>query len=625
MADGELNYDITANSRGFERPLSDANAMIGRLGGGIRGLIGPMAAVAGISGGLAGIGKAIGGAAEIENLGIAFEVMTGSAEKGKRLLEDIRTLGASTPYEFPGLAKGGQTLLNFGIAAEEVIPTLSMLGDIAAGDEQKLGSLALVFGQIASTGRLMGGDLLQLINAGFNPLQVISERTGESMASLKDRMEAGAISLEEVKGAFVAATSEGGAFFGMMEKQSGTNTGLLSTLKDEINSVFITLGTPINDALKPVLEGAIENVRQVGAGLAAAVEIAQSALANGSMGEILALSLKLAAVEYLNAMIASQVRIAKTLGEGLMTVISEVSKALSVGLLSASQLLRGDMYESVVQIANNVKSAFSWAMSEAVALFEAQAFYTVGKLKEAIGKIPLIGKGLEGFKAGSFQDILSQRRQANAPDLNINTRPIDQGVAWLETQLGKASAGLEAWAQNLLDGGEAIATDDLRKDLAGLFKDANPDAFQRFLAAMKDAPAPIKEATEAAAAAIAKDLPQTLKEGTETGAEEAAEEKSKIRVFGLAESEDRRKARMSQADKDKLAAGGSLLGAATASPSGLLPRAAAAAAAGTPAVTPPITRGRAAEAARATPEASLLSVLKEIAGNTASLKQLATA
>lgn len=623
MADGELNYDITANSRGFERPLSDANAMIGRLGGGIRGLIGPMAAVAGISGGLAGIGKAIGGAAEIENLGIAFEVMTGSAEKGKRLLEDIRTLGASTPYEFPGLAKGGQTLLNFGIAAEEVIPTLSMLGDIAAGDEQKLGSLALVFGQISSTGRLMGGDLLQLINAGFNPLQVISERTGESMASLKDRMEAGAISLEEVKGAFVAATSEGGAFFGMMEKQSGTNTGLLSTLKDEINSVFITLGTPINDALKPVLEGAIENVRQVGAGLAAAVEIAQSALGNGTLGEMLGLSLKIAAAEMVNAIISGNVKAVKMLWDGLMWVGREVSKGLSVGMLSASQLLWGDMYESVLQTANNVKSAFSWAMSEAVAVFEAGSLYALDKIKEAIGKIPMIGKGLEGFKAGSFDDMLAQRREANAPDLEINTRPMDQGLAWLETQLNKASAGIAAWAQNLLAGGDAIPVEDMRAELAKMFQDANPDAFQRFLGALNDAPAPIKEATEAAAAAIAKDLPKTLKEGTEEGADAA--ERPKIRLFGLAESEERRKARMSEADQKKLAAGGSLLGAATASPSGLLPRAAAAAAAGTPAVTPPSTRGRAAEAARATPEASLLSVLKEIAGNTASLKQLATA
>lgn len=626
-ADGELEYDITANSRGFEGTLGSANAMIGRLGGGIRGLLGPTAALVGISGGLGAIGKAIGGAAEIEQLGIAFEVMTGSAEKGKTLLEEIRAMGAATPYEFPALAKGGQTLLNFGIAADQVIPTLSMLGDIAAGDEQKLASLALVFGQIASTGRLMGGDLLQLINAGFNPLQVISERTGESMASLKDRMEKGAISIEEVKGAFVAATSEGGRFFGMMEKQAGTNNGLLSTLKDGINEIFVMFGKPINDALKPVLQGAIDDVKVLGTSLGAAIEMAQGAMANGTIGEALGLSLKIAAKEGINALIQGHIRQVKTLGDGVMVVVNEFSKAFSIGLLSAGQLFAGDMQASIIQMVNNVKTGFSWALSEATAIFEAGILYAVQQLKEQIGKIPFVGKGLEGFKSQSFGDLLNQRRDANGrPDMNINTKPVEEAADFIKEKLKGAGAAIENYWIEATKSGDFTGVAKDREEFAKLMQQAAPEAMATFLGAMKGAAAPIKDAAAKASEAIAKDVPAAISGPSEQESGDApGSGRRPIRLLGLAESEANRKARMSQADKDKLAAGGSLLGAVTPSRSGLLPRAAADAAAGAPAVSPPRGRGRAAESPRASAESGLLSVLKEIAANTKPLQQLATA
>ena len=83
--------------------------------------------------------------------------------------------------------------MSFGLQSEKVVPTLKMLGDIAGADQNKLNGLALVFGQIQSTGRLMGQDLLQLINQGFNPLTEISKQTGMSVADLKKAMAANGI------------------------------------------------------------------------------------------------------------------------------------------------------------------------------------------------------------------------------------------------------------------------------------------------------------------------------------------------------------------------------------------------------------------------------------------------
>jgi tape measure domain-containing protein len=119
-------------------------------------------------------------------------------------------------------------------------------------------SLALAFGQMSSAGRLMGQDLLQMINAGFNPLQVISKQTGETMATLKKRMEEGGISAEEVAAAFKSASSEGGQFFNGMQRASETFTGQLSTLKDEA----VGLARSFGEVMLPVLKDITQNLTE---------------------------------------------------------------------------------------------------------------------------------------------------------------------------------------------------------------------------------------------------------------------------------------------------------------------------------------------------------------------------
>jgi tape measure domain-containing protein len=190
-------------------------------------------------------GGAIKLAADLEQTKIAFEVMTGSAEKATRMVENLQKMGAKTPYESKDLLESAKTLMLFGVEAEKVEGTLQMLGDVASGSSDKLKSLSLAFAQVQSTGRLTGQDLLQMINAGFNPLQIISEKTGKSMAELKDQMSKGAISADAVTKAFKIATSEGGRFFGMMDKQSGTTLGKFSTLMDNMKLALTNIGTAL--------------------------------------------------------------------------------------------------------------------------------------------------------------------------------------------------------------------------------------------------------------------------------------------------------------------------------------------------------------------------------------------
>jgi tape measure domain-containing protein len=198
-----------------------------------------------------------------EQAKVAFEVLLGNAEKATEMMRELREYSAKTPLEFTTLQDAAKTLLNFNIAAEEILPTLRMLGDISGGNAEKLRSLTLAFAQIQSAGRLMGQDLLQLINAGFNPLQVIAEKTGKSIASLKKEMEAGNISAQMVKQAFIDVTSEGGRFYGILEKQSEKLGGKLSNFRDALVNVQRATGELIGKALAPLLDAITEIINKI--------------------------------------------------------------------------------------------------------------------------------------------------------------------------------------------------------------------------------------------------------------------------------------------------------------------------------------------------------------------------
>ena len=178
---------------------------------------------------------------EMESLQKSFESLAGE-HVGRQLYEDIKQFATTTPMMMKDLAKGAQTLLGFNMEAEKIMPILRQIGDISMGDAQKFNSLTLAFAQMSSTGKLMGQDLLQMINAGFNPLVTISEKTGKSIGELKDEMAKGAITVEMVEDAFRTATAEGGKFHNMLEDQSKTMKGALSNLQGAYEDMLNEIG-----------------------------------------------------------------------------------------------------------------------------------------------------------------------------------------------------------------------------------------------------------------------------------------------------------------------------------------------------------------------------------------------
>lgn len=198
--------------------------------------------------------------AAFEQLAISFRVMTGSAQTGQELTDAIIKLGAETPMTAQQLSKAAQLLLSFGESAENIIPDLKLLGDITGGEVNRFNQLSLAFAQVGANGKLMGQDLLQMVNAGFNPLQIISQKTGKSMGQLRKEMEEGRISFQMVAQAMRDAASEGGRYFGLMEQQSQSLNGRLSTLGDTWEQVAKSIG----DAFAPTAKAAVNALISLG-------------------------------------------------------------------------------------------------------------------------------------------------------------------------------------------------------------------------------------------------------------------------------------------------------------------------------------------------------------------------
>lgn len=172
--------------------------------------------------------------ASMESYLTNFKVMLGNEELAAAKISELRKMAASTPFALSDLTEGTQTLLQFGIAADDTTDVLKQLGDISLGNADKLQTLVRAYGKMSSAKKVTLENVNMMIDAGFNPLNQICDATGESMSDLYKRISDGRVSFEELQYAVQAATSEGGQFYNGMLEASQTFSGRMSTLKDNV-------------------------------------------------------------------------------------------------------------------------------------------------------------------------------------------------------------------------------------------------------------------------------------------------------------------------------------------------------------------------------------------------------
>ena len=203
---------------------------------------------------------------EFQEMETSIETLVGK-DMSDKLIPQLKELAKVSPLTMTDLVGAEKTMLGFNIQADKTIRFLSALSDVSMGSSQKFNSLTLAFSQMSATGKLMGQDLNQMINAGFNPLQQISQTTGKSIAQLKEEMSKGAVTAEMVQQAFIDATSAGGKFYKMSENASKTINGQISMMEDAMDAAFNEMGQASEGFIVKSIEmttSLIENYETIG-------------------------------------------------------------------------------------------------------------------------------------------------------------------------------------------------------------------------------------------------------------------------------------------------------------------------------------------------------------------------
>lgn len=199
-------------------------------------------------------GEIINQAAAYEQSTVAFGTMLGDMQKGKDFIGELADFAAKTPFTIQGVEESSRLLLAMGIGAKDNIPTLRMLGDVAAGLSIPINQIALAYGQVRSANQLYGTELRQFIQAGVPILGELAKMFKTTEAGAKAMVESGSVGFKDVEQAFKNMTSEGGTFFNLMDAQSQTWNGQISNLQDNISKLAREIGGPLLEAAKPALE-----------------------------------------------------------------------------------------------------------------------------------------------------------------------------------------------------------------------------------------------------------------------------------------------------------------------------------------------------------------------------------
>lgn len=261
--------DLANKTKGAGNQAKDAASKFGDLANKIDGAAGKIQKVSCLM--LGGLASGFGAAAvsgiqfnaQMEQYATTFEVFTKSAEKADAILEELQKKGAETPFEFTDLADATQKMMAFGFTADEALTNLDMLGNAAQGDAEKLETITTAFARMTSSGKVTLEDLNMMIDVGFNPLQQVAKDTGTTMGEVYEQISDGALDVETVTKAMKEMTSEGGQYAGLMEKQSQTLNGMLSTLSDtvqmKLGDAFASLTEKVKGAL-PMIIDFVENI-----------------------------------------------------------------------------------------------------------------------------------------------------------------------------------------------------------------------------------------------------------------------------------------------------------------------------------------------------------------------------
>lgn len=367
-----LTFKVGGDTSGLGRAVSKAKGMLSGLGSAAKNL-----AIGGaVTGSVAAIGAAFRGvklAADMEQVAVAMEVMTGSAEKGNRAIEALMEFSNSTPLKPEEVVSAGRALIAFGTDADDVVGVLRKVGNVASGIGAPLGEIAEIYGKAQVSGRLFGEDINQLAGRGIPIQKELAKVLGVSTSNIKQLVSDGKIGFPELEKAFSNMSAEGGQYAGMLEKQSKTFSGVFSTLTGKLDDLLRNVGVGLMQSLKPVLEELVgfvdrnsEGAKQLGQNIAKVVTMIVTAFRTDQFGELVKQSFLYAGKSLVNFVIEGFAMAGVVLLEAIKGVGAMLKEIFSLeNLISAGKTAGAGAFSLVRSVGD---SGFAGPLTAATTL-----------------------------------------------------------------------------------------------------------------------------------------------------------------------------------------------------------------------------------------------------------------
>ncbi len=205
----------------------------------------------------AGITYGIKYNAQLEKYEKTLTTLTGSAKEAQRIMEQIQEDAKTTPFDVAGLTQANQLLISTGLDAEESREVILALGNAVSatgGGNDELSRMAVNLQQIKNTGKAAAVDIKQFAYAGIDIYGLLADYLGISKEEAADMT----VTWEDLSGALIHASQEGGKYFGAMEEQSKTFSGALSNAIDSFNQ---SLGS-LTESLMPIATKIIQKLTE---------------------------------------------------------------------------------------------------------------------------------------------------------------------------------------------------------------------------------------------------------------------------------------------------------------------------------------------------------------------------
>jgi len=246
---GNLIWKITGDTRNLDRNMKRSEKKADDFSTKLRS-VGKKIGVAFAAIGAAKLAKEmISLAISAEQTKVSFTTFLKSAEKADKLINTLENFSVVTPFTISQINKAAKSMLGMGFAAKDLVPNMKKIGDIAAGTGKDFNELSLIFAKAKTAGTLFSEDINQLLEAGVPILGEFAKQLGVTEGEVKKLASEGKISFGNLETAFTDLTAEGGLFFNLMEDQSVTLGGRLSTLEGNLSLLGAAIGANFTDAI----------------------------------------------------------------------------------------------------------------------------------------------------------------------------------------------------------------------------------------------------------------------------------------------------------------------------------------------------------------------------------------